>query len=234
MGGIGSKSARVSAGKVTEYVRDGAAQLVFPRNLPRASDAHGNGEGGSGGGQNEAADAGGAGGDFDNADLDCEVDREPELIICRRTRLSVNQRKRQAENWQRTEAILADMMLKDRLPDPCNCTRDDIVTVRMIDLSSYKHSEFQYCNCPRSSSCLVKEGYFPCAPIKPKTAFSIRLLQLLHEQSVLGYVSRSAWSGGLRALFEHEKKAVLPAFDREVSTLLYSLVPLNTEKGVAA
>jgi hypothetical protein len=148
MGGIGSKSARVSAGKVTEYVRDGAAQLVFPRNLPHANDAHGNGEGASGGGQNEAADAGGAGGDFDNADLDCEVDREPELIICRRTRLSVNQRKRQAENWQRTEAILADMMLKDRLPDPCNCTRDDIVTVRMIDLSSYKHSEFQYCNCP--------------------------------------------------------------------------------------
>ena len=228
MGGIGAKSAMVSAGKVTEYVRDGAAQLVFPRNPSRASGAHGNG-----GGQYEAADAGGAGGDSDNADLDSEVDREPELIICRRTRLSVNQRTRQAENWQRTEAILANMMLNDTLPDPCNCTREDIVTVRMIDLNSYTHSEFQYCNCPRSSSCLLKEGYFPCAPKKPKTAFSIRLLQLLHEQSVLGYVSRSAWSGGLRALFEREKKVVLPAFDREVSTLLVSLVLLNTEKCVA-
>jgi hypothetical protein len=234
MGGIGAKSARVSAGKVTEYVSNGAAQLVFPRNLPRASDAHGNDKGGSVGGQNEAADAGGAGGDSDNADLDREVDREPGLTTRRRTRLPANRRDRQAENWQRTEAILADMMLKDRLPDPCNCTREDTATVRRIDLNSYEHSEFQYCNCPRSSSCLLKEGFFPCSPIKPKTAFSIRLLQLLHEQSVLGSVSKSAWSGGLRALFEREKNAVLPAFDREVSTLPYSLVPLNTEKGVAA
>ena len=94
-------------------------------------------------------------------------------------------------------------MLKDRLLDPCSCTRDDIVTVRMIDLNLYTDNEFQYCNCPRSSSCLLKEGYFRCAPKKPKIAFPIRLLQLLHKQSVLGYVSRSAWSGGLRALFEH-------------------------------
>jgi len=220
MGGIGSKSALVSAGKVTEYVRDGAAQLVFPQNLPRASGTHGNGEGGSGRGQYEAADAAGASGDFDNADLDCEVDREPELSICPKTGLSANQRERQAENWQRTEEILADMMLKDKLADTCNCTEDDVVTVRRIDLNSYTHSEYHYCNCPRSSGRLLKEGYFPCAPIKAKTAFSIRLLKLLHEQSVLGGISRSAWSGGLRALFEREKKAVLPAFDREVSTLL--------------
>jgi hypothetical protein len=126
--------------------------------------------------------------------------------------------------------VLADMMLQDKLPDPCDCTRRDVVTVRCIDLNSYEHREFQYCICHRSSSCLLKEGYFPCAPIKPKTAFSIRLLQLLHEQSVLGYVSRSAWSGGLRALFESEKKAVLPAFDREVSTPPYRSGPLNTER----
>jgi hypothetical protein len=229
MGGIGSSSARVSAGKVTDYLREGATELPMLRDLPRASD-DGNDEGGGGEGQYEAADAGGAGGDFHNEDLDCEADREPELIIHRRTRSWAYQRERRAENWQRTEAILVEMMLKDRLPDPCNCTRHDIVTVCRIDLNSYEHSEFQYCNCPRSSSCLLEEGYFPCAPIKPKTAFSIRLLQLLHEQSVLGYVSRSAWSGGLRALFEREKKAVLPAFDREVSTLPYSLVPLNTER----
>jgi len=142
----------------------------------------------------------------------------------------VNQHTRQAENWQHTEAILADMMLKDRLLDPCSCTRDDIVTVRMIDLNLYTDNEFQYCNCPRSSSCLLKEGYFPCAPKKLKPAFSIWLLQLLQEQSALGYVLRSAWSGGLQALFEHEKKAVLPAFDREVSTPLDSVAPLNTEK----
>jgi len=156
MGGIGAKSALVSVGKVTEYVCDGAAQLEFPRNRPRASGTHGNGEGQSGMGQYGAADAGRASGNSDDADLDYEVDGEPELIISQRTRLSVNQPTWQAENWQRTEAILADMMLKYRLPDPCSCTRDDIVTVRIIDLNSYTHNEFQYCNYPRSSSCLLK------------------------------------------------------------------------------
>ena len=120
-------------------------------------------------------------------------------------------------------------MLQNRLPDTCVCTRPDIVTVQCIDLNLYEHCDFQYCICHQSSSCLLNEGYFPCAPIKLTTAFSIRLLQLLHEQSVLGYVSRSAWSGGLRALFESEKKAVLLAFDREVNMPLYLLGPLNTE-----
>jgi len=81
MGGIGAKSALVSVGKVTEYVRGGAAQLVFPRNLPRASGTHGHSEGGSGMGQYGPADAGGAGGKSDDADSDYEVDGEPELII---------------------------------------------------------------------------------------------------------------------------------------------------------
>jgi len=122
------------------------------------------------------------------------------------------------------------MMLQNRLLDTCVCTRCDVVTVWCIDLNLYEHCEFQYCICHQSSSCLLNEGYFPCAAIKPRTAFSIRLLQLLHEQSELGYVSRSAWSGGLRALFESEKKAVLPAFDREVSMPLYLSGPLNTER----
>jgi len=158
MGGICAKSALVSTGKVTEYVRDGATQLVFPRNLPHASGTHKHGEGGSDMEQYGAADAGGAGGGPDDADLDYDVDGEPELIISQRTRLSVNQCTQQAENWQHTEAILANMMLKDRLPDPCSCTQDDIVTVRMIDLNSYTPNQFQYCNCPLSSSCLLKDG----------------------------------------------------------------------------
>jgi hypothetical protein len=237
MGGIGSSSARVATGQVTNYVRKGAAKLVL-RDPMRANDGngnHGGGGGGGGGGQSEAAEASGAGGDFDNEvlnlqHLDREVGGEPEFIIHRRTRSSVNKRERRATNWQRAEAILADVMLKDGFPDPCACDRREVVTVRCVDLNSYEHREFQYCNCPQSPSCLLKEGYFPCSPIKPKTAFSIRLLQLLHEQSVLGYVSRSAWSGGLRALFEGEKKTALPAFDREVSTPLHHSVPLNTER----
>jgi len=38
-----------------------------------------------------------------------------------------------------------------------------------------------------------------------------------------------AWLGGLRELYESEKKAVLPPFDREVRTLPHHAVPSNTE-----
>ena len=233
MGGVGSRSARVPHGQVTKYVSKGAAKLVL-RNPIRANGGRGNNgggveeRGGEGSGEDgEVADVGGAAGDPDQEGW---VDQEPEFIIQRRARSSANERERRAANWQRTEAILANLMLKDELPHPCVCARRDVVTVRCIDLNSYEHRVFEYCICARSCSCLLKEGYFPSAPVKPRTAFSIRLLQLLHEQSVLGYVSRSAWSGGLRALFESEKKAVLPAFDREVSTPPYRSIPLNTER----
>ena len=176
-----------------------------------------------------AAEPFGLGDDINLQHQDQQIDGEPEFTIHQRTRSSANERERRAANWERTEAVLADVMVKDALPHPCDCARRDVFTVRCIDLNSYEHRAFEYCNCARSCSTLLKEGYFPCAPIKPRTAFSIRLLQLLHEQSVLGYVSRSAWSGGLRALYESEKKAVLPPFDREVRTLPHRAIPSNTE-----
>ena len=132
-------------------------------------------------------------------------------------------------NWEPPEAELADMMVKDVRPHPCDCVRHDASTVRCIDLNSYEHRAFKYCNCTCSCSILLKEHHFPCAPMKPRTAFSIRLIKYLYEQSVLGYVSRSAWSGGLRALYESQKKAVLLPFDREVCTPSYLTLRLNTE-----
>ena len=229
--GIGASSARVSPGQVTNYIRKGAAKLESREQIHN-KDSHRNG--GQRGGHGGVPDGCGAIGDFENEDLNLQLqdrdDGDPEFVIHRKSRSSSNDRQCRAANWQRTEAILADMMLQNRLLDTCVCTRCDVVTVRCIDLNSYEHREFQYCIRHQSSSCLLNKGYFPCAPIKPRTAFSIRLLQLLHEQSVLGYVNSSAWSGGLRALFESEKKAVLLAFDREVSTSLYLLGPLNTER----
>jgi len=229
---MGASSARVTAGQVTNYVRQGAAKVEL---LEQKHNKDGHRDGGQRGGNGRAPDEHRAIGDFENEDLDLQhrdqgVDGDPEFIIHRKIRSSTNDRQHRAANWQRTEAILADVMLQNRLPDPCVCARRDVVTVRCIDLNSYEHREFQYCICNQSTSCLLNEGYFPSAPIKPKTAFSIRLLQLLHKQFVLGYVSRSSWSGGLRAFFECEKKVVLPAFDREVSTPPYRSGVLNTER----
>ena len=106
-----------------------------------------------------------AGGNFRHDDLnlqhpDQEVDEELEFIIHRRTRSSAKLRERRAANWQRTEtvqSVLANQMLKDELPHLCVCARRDVVTVRCIDLNSYEHRVFEYCNCVRSCSCLVIE-----------------------------------------------------------------------------
>jgi CxC1 like cysteine cluster associated with KDZ transposases len=227
MGGIGSTRARVPHGRVTNYVSNGAAKLTL-RNPLRSRDGPGRAAHEEGPGA-LAAQPGGLGDDPNLQHEDRAVDGEPEYIIHQRIVSSANARKRRAANWESTEETLANMMLKDRLPHPCDCARRDVVTVRCIDLSLYEDRVFEYCNCARSCSSLLIADYFPCAPVRPRTAFSIRLLQLLHEQSVLGYVSRSAWSGGLKALYESEKKEVLPAFDREVSTPPHRAVPLNNE-----
>ncbi|KAF8535661.1 hypothetical protein BDD12DRAFT_808398 [Trichophaea hybrida] len=73
-----------------------------------------------------------------------------------------------------------------------------------------------YCNCPLSTSTLVREGFLLAAPGKPRTAFSMRLLQVLHEQSVRGSISKSVWADGLLAVCESDHKTSLPNFARSV------------------
>ncbi|KAF8542600.1 hypothetical protein BDD12DRAFT_802774 [Trichophaea hybrida] len=71
-----------------------------------------------------------------------------------------------------------------------------------------------YCNCPLFTSTLVKEGFFPAAPRKPRTAFPMRLLQVLPQQSVRGSIFKSAWADGILAVYQSDHKTSLPNFAR--------------------
>jgi hypothetical protein len=61
---------------------------------------------------------------------------------------------------------------------------------------------------------LIREGWFPSAPVKPRTVFSCRLLRVLHSQSVRGSISKSAWAQGLRASHEYYLEKIIPSFDQ--------------------
>jgi hypothetical protein len=75
----------------------------------------------------------------------------------------------------------------------------------------------EYCICGFASSQLVEKGFFPSAPIKPRTVFSIQLLETLHEQSVRTSISKYGWGEGLRAAHEKRMCKSLKPFFRLVS-----------------
>ncbi|KAF8535688.1 hypothetical protein BDD12DRAFT_808381 [Trichophaea hybrida] len=58
--------------------------------------------------------------------------------------------------------------------------------------------------------------FFPAAPRKLRTAFSIRLLQVLKDQSVRGSIFKSAWADGLIAVCQSDHMTSLPNFARSV------------------
>lgn len=134
-----------------------------------------------------------------------------------RNRSRVGERKRLSENWKETEQVLAHLVYFGNAGTTCTCARKDSVEVRLISLESWSTRYVDYCSCPYSTSALIEQGYFPSTPRKPRTAFSTRMLQVLHEQSVRGSISKTAWADGLRAVFECDLKTSLPVFARQVS-----------------
>jgi len=138
-----------------------------------------------------------------------------------------NERSRLAENWIRTRPIIADLLVLRKTEEECTCDMQATCRVRFIGLESYFYRDVEYCSCGVSCTQLAKEGYFPSTPVRPATVFSLRLLRLLHEQSVLGSVSNSAWAGGLRAVYEADRMSAIPSFDREVSIVTEVLLNTN-------
>ena len=126
-------------------------------------------------------------------------------------------RKRLAEQWKDTEKVLTQLLHNGSAASICPCTSKDHVQVRLISLESWTEKGMDYCSCPLSTRSLIAEGFFPSTPRKPRTAFSLQLLQVLHEQSVRGSISKVAWADGLHAVFEYNLKISLPGFTRHVS-----------------
>jgi hypothetical protein len=71
-----------------------------------------------------------------------------------------------------------------------------------------------FCLCGHTSAMLIREGWFPSTPVKPRTVFSCRLLRVLHSQSVRGSISKTAWAQSLRASHEYYLQKIIPSFDQ--------------------
>jgi hypothetical protein len=112
---------------------------------------------------------------------------------------------------------LVDPMYNENRQMPCGCSRARYrKRVRFISLDSYEIDYFGYCQCAAACSGLIAEGFFPSSSPRLGTVFSLRLLRTLHAQSVLGSVSKQAWSAGFQMIFEEDLKTVLPRFNDEV------------------
>ena len=74
-----------------------------------------------------------------------------------------------------------------------------------------------YCACGQRCAQLVKREIFPSTPIRPRTLFSISLLELLHLQSIRGACSKYAWAEGLRDLLEGVLGIEIQPFHASVS-----------------
>ena len=109
-----------------------------------------------------------------------------------KNRSRVGERKRLSENWKETEQAFIQFLRSGSAASACTCTRKDHVDVQLLSLESWVMRGIDYCNCALSTTTLIEEGFFPSTPRKPRTAFSIRLLQVFHEQSVRGLISKSA------------------------------------------
>jgi hypothetical protein len=144
-------------------------------------------------------------------------DGEAIYMALPQNRSAAQTRRSEAENWVETEKILTESIYHDNRRPPCQCTRERFrKRVRFISLDSYVIKEVAYCQCAAACSGLIAEGFFPSAPRRPGTVFSLRLLRTLHAQSALGSVSKLAWSSGLHMVFEEDLKTALPRFDEEV------------------
>lgn len=134
-----------------------------------------------------------------------------------RNRSNVGVRKRLSEQWKETEQALTQLLHTGSAAFTCPCASKDHVQVTLISLECWRVKGMDYCSCALSTSCLIAEGFFPSSPRKPRTAFSLRLLLVLHEQSVRGSISKVAWADGLRASYEYDHMTSLPGFSRQVS-----------------
>ncbi|KAH9810020.1 hypothetical protein DFH28DRAFT_903454 [Melampsora americana] len=97
------------------------------------------------------------------------------------------------KNW-----TTQDCYLGSKTPG-CTCTSDAIPQHKMdlIDLITY-HPEYpvNLCGCKPEAIQLIYQGYLPSSPQKPRTAFSIRLMQ--HHESMwhTNVVSKTGYIGG--------------------------------------
>jgi hypothetical protein len=121
------------------------------------------------------------------------------------------ERQAAAANWLEAEKRMVAFCTSQERAVPCDC-RTESINGRFISLESYEVRPIRLCMCGQRAAMFIQEGFFPSAPVKPRTFFSLRLLRVLHEQSVRGGGSIYAWAAGLRAVHEAYMAKTLPDF----------------------
>ncbi|KAH9442372.1 hypothetical protein Pst134EB_028627 [Puccinia striiformis f. sp. tritici] len=89
-------------------------------------------------------------------------------------------------------------------PKGCTCTLADIShrKVDLVDLFAREGGSIKFCKCTPDVVRLIQEGFFACSADKPRTAFSIRLVQYHHHLWQASAVATSAFIKSLTSFLD--------------------------------
>ncbi|KAH9808547.1 hypothetical protein DFH28DRAFT_1195413 [Melampsora americana] len=98
------------------------------------------------------------------------------------------------KNWTTQQTYHEDK------PSGCLCTPEDHYPARQIDLIDmlgYQSASMSFCKCQPEAIQLLHRGYVASSPIKPRTAFSVRYIQLYHDLWEQTGLNKSGFVQGL-------------------------------------
>ncbi|KAH9443064.1 hypothetical protein Pst134EB_027418 [Puccinia striiformis f. sp. tritici] len=112
-----------------------------------------------------------------------------------------------SENWSSFEPTFSDR------PSGCTCAPADISqrNVDLVDLFERLGGVLiKFCKCTPDVVRLIQQGFFACSADKPRTAFSIRLVQYHHHLWQVSAVTTSAFIKSVSAYLDsHTRKPLL-------------------------
>ncbi|KAH9807939.1 hypothetical protein DFH28DRAFT_1071337 [Melampsora americana] len=79
----------------------------------------------------------------------------------------------------------------------CQCEVFHNRTMDLVDILGRKSESVKFCRCLPQAIQLIHQGFLPSSPKTPRTAFSIRLLQLHHHLWLTSVCSISGFIEGL-------------------------------------
>ena len=135
-----------------------------------------------------------------NADEDHSYDFEDDEIVSLISRFRNNRMNRlqRESNWSKVRPVFSKTIATGKVS---HCTDQACVTfstrVLLVSFTSAEQTVITTCSCGAKTSALIKRGFFPSAPIKPKLAFSLDVLLLFHNILMNGSLSKYAFAHGL-------------------------------------
>ncbi|KIM57666.1 hypothetical protein SCLCIDRAFT_86133, partial [Scleroderma citrinum Foug A] len=94
--------------------------------------------------------------------------------------------------YRRLSRSLCDPVATQPLTHECQCVRHHLKIV-CVNFDNMQSVDILVCSCATAAQQLLQMGYFPCAPLGPTLAVSLRVLTFVKQLFVCMPPNTSAW-----------------------------------------